>query len=118
MSKTYSKKQKWIEFNVNAGIGRPVFGNSNYRGNSERPYLADVEEKLCRHPNKTSKKSSLRKELYLALGPCNSEAYCRNSCGEIYDRSSRRHMIKRGSMRTRRAIIKNETLKMINETYE
>ena len=118
MGKTYSKKQKWIEFNVNVGVGRPVFGNSNYRENFERTYLADVEEKLCRHPNKKSKKSSLRKELYLGLGPCSPEANCRNSCGEIYDRSSRRHLIKRGNMRTRRAIIKNETLKLINKIYE
>ena len=118
MSKTYSKKQKWIEFNVNVGIGRPVFGNSNYRSNFERPRLATVEEKMSRHPNKTSKKSNLRKELYLALGPCYPEAYCRNSCGEIYDRSSRRHLIKRGSMRTRRAIIKKETQKLINEIYD
>ena len=118
MSKTYSKKQKWIEFNMNVGVGRPVFGNSNYRSNSERPYLASVEEKLSRHPNKASKKSGLRKELYLALGPFSPEAHYRNSCGEIYERSSRRHLIKRGSMRTRRAIIKKETQKLINEIYE
>lgn len=116
MSKTYSKKQKWIEHNINHGFGRPVDGNAYYRQNATS--IALVEEKLCRHPNKTSKKSSLRKELYLALGPCSPEAHVRNSCGDIHDRSSMRHLIKRGAMRTRRAIIKNETLKLINDLYE
>ena len=116
MSKTYSKKQKWIEYNIQYGFGRPVDGNAYFRQNATS--IALVEEKLCRHPNKTSKKSSLRKKLYIALGPCSSEAQCRNSCGEIYDRTSRRHLIKRGSMRTRRSIIKNETQKLISEVYE
>ena len=116
MSKTYSKKQKWIEFNISRGFGRPVDSNEYYRQNTTG--IALVEEKLCRHPNKTSKKSSLRKELYLALGPCSPKAHCRNSCGEIHDRSSMRHLIKRGAMRTRRSIIKNETLKLINDLYE
>ena len=113
MSKTYSKKQKWIDHNISHGFGRPVDGNAYYRQNAIS--IACVEEKLCRHPNKASKKSGLRKELYSALGPCSPEAHCRNSCGEIYDRSSRHHLIKRGAMRTRRAIIKNEARKLINE---
>ena len=113
MSKTYSKKQKWIDHNISHGFGRPVDGNAYYHQNAIS--IARVEEKLCRHPNKTSKKSGLRKELYSALGPCSPEAHYRNSCGEIHDRSSRRHLIKRGAMRTRRAIIKNEARKLINE---
>lgn len=116
MSKTYSKKQKWIEYNISHGFGRPVDGNKYFRNNATS--IALVEEKLCRHPNKTSKKSGLRKELYLALGSCLPEALCRNSCGEVYDRSSMRHLIKRGAMRSRRSIIKNETKKLINEIYE
>lgn len=118
MSKTYSKKQKWTELNVSLGIGRPVFGNMAYRQRQGFPRIEMFEEKLCRHPNKKSKKSGLRKELYLVLGSCIPEAHCRNSCGEIYDRSSMRHLIKRGAMRTRRSIIKNETCKLINELYE
>ena len=59
MGKTYSKKQKWTEFNIQYGVGRPVFGNYGYRSGEDRNglCLADVNEKLTRHPNKKSKKS-------------------------------------------------------------
>lgn len=114
MGKTYSKKQKWIDFNVNTGVGRPVFGNSNYRSNIERPYLVDVEEKLCRHPNKKSSKCHMRREYlggtYLNLYP--------NPCGDAYERSSRLRLTKSTMKKARRAKLKMYTINEINNSFE
>lgn len=118
MSKTYSKKQKWTELNITLGIGRPVFGNKAYRQRQGFPRIEMFEEKLCRHPNKKSKKSGLRKELCEVIGPCSPLAYCRNSCGVIYERSSRQRLLKNSENGSRRAKIKNETQKQIKEVYE
>lgn len=110
MGKTYSKKQKWIEANMAAGVGRPVFGNMDYRlGNG--PHLGEIEEKLCRHPGKKSKKCNLRRE-YIG----NTFVYCvGNPCGDIYERSSRLRLAKFTQKKIRRTKCKANTLKEIND---
>ena len=120
MGKTYSKKQKWTELNIQYGVGRPVFGNYGYRTGEGRNGLcaAYVNEKLTRHPNKKSKKSGLRNELYEVIGPNSSLAKCRNQIGEIWERSSRRHLIKSTENGSRRAKIKANTMKEINEVFK
>ena len=115
MGKTYSKKQKWTELNISLGIGRPVFGNMAYRQRQGFPRIEMFEEKLCRHPNKKSKKSGLRKELCEVNGPMNPLAYCRNSCGIIWERSSRQRLLKSTENGSRRAKIKKHTIDEIND---
>ena len=119
MGKTYSKKQKWTELNVQYGVGRPVFGNYGYRTGEGRNGLcsAYVNEKLTRHPNKKSKKSGLRDEIYEVIGPNSSLAHYRNQIGEIWERSSRNHLAKSTQNGSRRAKIKADTIKEINEFY-
>lgn len=119
MGKTYSKKQKWTEFNIQYGVGRPVFGNYGYRSGEDRNglYLPVVNEKLTRHPNKKSKKSSLRTELYGVIGPNSPLARYRNQIGEIWERSSRNRLVKSTQNGSRRAKIKADTIKEINEFY-
>lgn len=114
MGKTYSKKQKWTELNMSLGIGRPVFGNMTYRQCQGFPQIEMFEEKLCRHPNKKSKKSGLRKELCEVNGPMNSLADYRNSCGIIWERSSRQRLRKSTENGSRRAKIKKHTIDEIN----
>lgn len=119
MGKTYSKKQKWTELNIQYGVGRPVFGNYGYRSGEGRNglCLADVNEKLTRHPNKKSKKSGMRTELYEVIGSKYPLAYYRNQIGEIWERSSRNHLAKSTQNGSRRAKIKADTIKKINEFY-
>lgn len=119
MGKTYSKKQKWTELNIQYGVGRPVFGNYSYRTGEGLNGLSSiyVNEKLTRHPNKKSKKSGLRNELYEVIGPNSSLAKCRNQIGEIWERSSRKRLIRKTENGSRRAKIKADLIKEINEFY-
>ena len=74
-----------------------------------------VNEKLTRHPNKKSKKSGLRNEIYDVIGPNSSLAKYRNQIGEIWERSSRNRLAKSTQNGSRRAKIKANTMKEINE---
>ena len=113
MGKTYSKKQKWIEMHAEQGKKVSRYRKAGLYSLGYKSPICEVNEKLTRHPNKKSKKSNLRNELYEVLGPCNPLANYRNQCGNIYERSSRLRLRKSIENGSRRAKIKQETLNAI-----
>lgn len=114
MGKTYSKKQKWIEMHAEQCKKVSRHRKHGLFSLGYKPAIWEVNEKLTRHPNRKSKKSNLRNELYEVIGPCNSLANCRNQCGEIWERSSRQRLLKSAEKGSRRAKIKMHALDEIN----
>ena len=114
MGKTYSKKQKWIEMHAEQGKKVSRYRKHGLFSLGYQPAYNDVNEKLTRHPNKKSKKSSLRTELREVNGPCSSLADYRNQLGEIWERSSRLRLAKSTGVGSRRAKIKKHTMDEIN----
>lgn len=72
----------------------------------------DRWRKCSRHPNKHKKRGSLGRE-FTSLGMSGTR-YWRNRFGEVYDKSSRNHLIKREMNQTRRHRLKNDTQNEIN----
>lgn len=114
MGKTYSKKQMWIEMHAKQGKKVSRHRTPGLFSLGYQPAIAEVEEKLCRHPNKKSSKCHMRREYfggtYLNLFP--------NPCGDAYERSSRLRLIKSTMKKTRRAKLKMYTINEINNSFE
>jgi hypothetical protein len=111
-------KQKWIEYCAERGCAHPRPERRGLICLGWKPAVWGVHELLCRHPNQRKKKSGLLKEMHESHGNGSSIKTCRNSCGEIYDRSSRMRLIRSTMDGTRRAHLKEQTRQHIEEELQ
>jgi len=124
MSKTYNTKHDFDklgnEFEFPQGYHTTyvdINEGEDYHTDVSYTTFNDNEDRLrkcSRHPNKRKKCGSLGRE-FTMLGMSGTR-YWRNRFGEVYDKSSRNHLIKREMNQTRRHRLKNDAQEIINNS--